>query len=145
MSFEFKIKTGVDMSAWGPATRAGGHDFPWDKLKPGQSIDIPKAYWIDRGMEEKDYDPKKLRERVRMHFRGWQEKDPARKSIMLRLREVKDEKAGNYLEAGFDKVTATAPAKSKPAKGKGKAASAKSATKRSATPAQHAEEPAAAA
>ena len=89
---EFKISIGNAIPA-AALNRASTHKFPWDdmaaKADKGQEPDItvPKDYWVkERGVPAKDYDALKARERIRMHFRGWQEKEADRAGYMLAMR-----------------------------------------------------------
>jgi hypothetical protein len=59
----------------------------FSKVAKEPDFTVPKSYWTtERGVEEGAYDAQKVRERVRMHFRGWQDKDAARSGVMLSMR-----------------------------------------------------------
>jgi hypothetical protein len=75
-------------------SRSNSHPFPWDELfkrfKSGKQPDllVPKDYWTgERGMPEESYSSQKAKERIRLHFRGWQEKDAERSKVMLVIRK----------------------------------------------------------
>lgn len=91
--FAFKIEKGIEVPAI--VTRET-HPFPWDKMKAGESFAVPRSYWSEqRGQKDEDYKVGKARERIRAHFRGWQEKDSAKRSkFMVVMREDKPDADG---------------------------------------------------
>lgn len=92
--FDFQIEEGVDVP-FAALAKASSHAFPWDKMKPGTSFVIPKQYWLDRKMEEGHYSPQKVKERVRMNFRGWQDQDKGnRGKLMIAFRPCAEKEGG---------------------------------------------------
>jgi len=86
----------------GRGGRASSHPFPWDTLKPGQSFVVRRDYWIkDRGVKPQDYDPSKMKERIRANFRVWQDKDKDRSKVTLAMATL--EPSGD-IRVGFRKA-----------------------------------------
>ncbi|MFG1423799.1 hypothetical protein [Roseixanthobacter liquoris] len=94
MAYKFEIKRGVAI----PATARFGTTalpFPWDDMKEVAGdgmIEVTKDFWVnERGYDPETYTVVKARERIRGHFRNWQEKDESRKDLMLVMRTVGDD------------------------------------------------------
>lgn len=91
MSFKFTIEKGVAIPAQVRDTTSS-LPFPWDELEDGDSFVVTKAFWVEeRGYDAKTFEPKKAKERIRIHFRKWQEKSEDRKAISLHTRMVGDD------------------------------------------------------
>lgn len=92
MSFKFAIEKGVAIPAQARDTTSS-LPFPWDELEDGDSFLVTKQFWVEeRGYDAASFEPKKAKERIRIHFRKWQERKPEeRNPISLHTRLVGDD------------------------------------------------------
>lgn len=92
MSFKFTIEKGVAIPAQARDTTSS-LPFPWDELEDGDSFVVTKTFWVEeRGYDAAKFEPKKAKERIRIHFRKWQERKPEeRNPISLHTRLVGDD------------------------------------------------------
>lgn len=98
-SFKFKVERGVPVPT-GRGGRVSSHPFPWDELKPGDSFVVPRSYWVERGDKPQNYDPNKVRERIRANFRVWAGKDKARSRNVLAMHTAPN----GDIQVGFRKA-----------------------------------------